>query len=188
VTRRQGLNSEPIPSRQLWPHSAEVYHPSCVRGFPWRPGTLDLSTRRRLGGEVPRPAATAADWRQGPPRPGRLCARGRILVAPDGRCALPIERRARRFRGGGRTLPGPPVCKRLAPKLKVSDHVLSRQVVVFDLRGLTGLAGEKRDKRAQNGPGSSKPFARDFDDRVRPPGFAQLPEHHAGVTSPRREA
>ena len=50
----------------------------------------------------------------------------------------------------------------------------------MNLRALARLAREERDERAQNGAGSPEPLARDFDDSVRPPGFAQLLEHRFG--------
>jgi putative SOS response-associated peptidase YedK len=67
VTARNAVAGDPsswsqfraAPITAALASSTEVYRLARVRGFPWRRGTLDPSTLRRLGGEAPRRAATA---------------------------------------------------------------------------------------------------------------------------------
>lgn len=64
----------------------------------------------------------------------------------------------------------------------VADHLLWRKYVGLKLGGLTRLAGQKRDQRAQHYAGAPEPFTRDFDDRMRPTGFTQVVEHKRRFT------
>jgi hypothetical protein len=63
------------------------------------------------------------------------------------------------------------------PGWNVSDHILRREIITFDLRELTRLTGEKRNERAQDYAGAPEPLSRDLNDGVRPTGFTQVVEH-----------
>ena len=65
-----------------------------------------------------------------------------------------------------------------------ANHGLRREIVVSYLTWFARFAGQKGDERAQHVAAAPEPLARDLDNRMRPPGFAQIVEDKPWLSRP----